>query len=176
MGSNPSAVQWMDIWTFFTLICCKNCIVGLKRPQINEKEAGVGPFFKKVAELRTRLALFSRVCANVNHCAQVIYLSPILSYRHRDLIDQERHPKNCFSQILTLKLSVILFRTKMKVLLIALITISSILHSTYGKLPFDTNQRSQLNIVRECLAFAARFMFSCAKMFIYNKILLFFPS
>ena len=37
----------MDIWTFFTLICYKNCIVGLKRPQINEKEAGVGPFFKK---------------------------------------------------------------------------------------------------------------------------------
>ena len=32
---------------FFTLICCKNCIVGLKRPKINEKEAGIGPFFKK---------------------------------------------------------------------------------------------------------------------------------
>ena len=31
--------------TFFTLICCKNCIdVCLKRPKINEKEAGVGPF------------------------------------------------------------------------------------------------------------------------------------
>ena len=32
---------------FFTLICFKNCIVSLKRPKINEKEAGVGPFFKK---------------------------------------------------------------------------------------------------------------------------------
>ena len=32
---------------FFTLICCKNCIVCLKRPKINEKEAGVGPIFKK---------------------------------------------------------------------------------------------------------------------------------
>ena len=32
-------------WRFFTLICCKNCIVCLKRPKINEKEAGVGPFF-----------------------------------------------------------------------------------------------------------------------------------
>ena len=31
---------------YFTLICCKNCIVCLKRPKINEKEAGVGPFFK----------------------------------------------------------------------------------------------------------------------------------
>ena len=28
----------------FTFICCKNCIVCLKRPKINEKEAGVGPF------------------------------------------------------------------------------------------------------------------------------------
>ena len=31
-------------WTFFTFICCKNCKVCLKRPKINEKEAGVGPF------------------------------------------------------------------------------------------------------------------------------------
>ena len=41
---NPSAVYWMDIWTFFTLICCKNCFVSLKRPKIKEKVAGVGPF------------------------------------------------------------------------------------------------------------------------------------
>ena len=33
--------------SFFTLICCKNCIVCFKRPKINEKEAFVGPFFKK---------------------------------------------------------------------------------------------------------------------------------
>ena len=31
---------------FFTFICCKNCIVCLKRPKINKKEAGVGPFLK----------------------------------------------------------------------------------------------------------------------------------
>ena len=31
---------------FFTYISCKNCNdVCLKRPKINEKEAGVGPFF-----------------------------------------------------------------------------------------------------------------------------------
>ena len=29
---------------FFTYICCKNCLVCLKRPKINEKEARVGPF------------------------------------------------------------------------------------------------------------------------------------
>jgi len=34
-------------WHFFTLICCKNCIVCLKRPKMNEKEAGVGLFLKK---------------------------------------------------------------------------------------------------------------------------------
>ena len=32
---------------FFTLICCKNCTVCLKRLKVNEKEAGVGPFFFK---------------------------------------------------------------------------------------------------------------------------------
>ena len=32
---------------FFTYICCKNCHVCLKTPKINEKEAGIGPFFKK---------------------------------------------------------------------------------------------------------------------------------
>ena len=33
---------------FFTYICCKNCNdVCLKRPKINKKEAGVGPFFLK---------------------------------------------------------------------------------------------------------------------------------
>ena len=32
---------------FFTYICCKNCNdVCLKRPKINKKEAGVGPFKK----------------------------------------------------------------------------------------------------------------------------------
>ena len=34
-------------WHFFTLICCKNCIVCLKRLKINETEAGVGPFKKR---------------------------------------------------------------------------------------------------------------------------------
>ena len=33
---------------FFTYICCKNCIVCLKKTENkNEKEAEVGPFFKK---------------------------------------------------------------------------------------------------------------------------------
>ena len=47
MGSNPGAVYWMDM-TFFTFICCKNCIASLKIPKINEKKAGVGPLFKKI--------------------------------------------------------------------------------------------------------------------------------
>ena len=46
VSSNPGAVYWIDL-TFFTFICCKNCNVCLKRPKINEKEAGVCPFFKK---------------------------------------------------------------------------------------------------------------------------------
>ena len=31
---------------FFTLNCCKNCIVCSKRLKTNEKEAGIGPFKK----------------------------------------------------------------------------------------------------------------------------------
>ena len=34
---------------FFKYICCKNCNVCLKRPKIEEKEAGVGPFFNVCA-------------------------------------------------------------------------------------------------------------------------------
>ena len=36
---------------FFTYICCKNCNdVCLERPKINEKEAGVGPFFSMYSQ------------------------------------------------------------------------------------------------------------------------------
>ena len=35
----------------FTLISCKNCIVFLKRPKINEKEAVVGQFKKIIIQL-----------------------------------------------------------------------------------------------------------------------------
>ena len=33
---------------FFTLICCKNCIVCFNRPKINEKRPGLAHFLKKV--------------------------------------------------------------------------------------------------------------------------------
>ena len=34
----------------FHMIGCKNCIVCLRRPKINEKEAGVGPFKKRISK------------------------------------------------------------------------------------------------------------------------------
>ena len=40
---------------FFTLICCKNCIVLLKGPKINEKE--LAHFFKNVI-----FFIFSNLC------------------------------------------------------------------------------------------------------------------
>ena len=53
MGSNSGAVYWMDI---FHLVVLKKCInVCLKRPKINEKEAGVGSFFKNKISLGTTL-------------------------------------------------------------------------------------------------------------------------
>ena len=46
MGSNPGTVYWMEIFSHIFVV--KICNVCLKRPKINEKEAGVGPFFKKI--------------------------------------------------------------------------------------------------------------------------------
>ena len=56
VSSNPSAVYWMDM-TFFTLICCKICIVCLKRLKINEKEVGVKFLKKKLFGYRTNVKL-----------------------------------------------------------------------------------------------------------------------
>ena len=41
MGSNPGAVNWMDM-TFFTLNCCINCFDLFEKTENNQKEAGVG--------------------------------------------------------------------------------------------------------------------------------------
>ena len=41
VSSNPSTRYWMDIFH----ISCKNSNVCLKRPKIDEKEAGDGPIF-----------------------------------------------------------------------------------------------------------------------------------
>ena len=53
MGDYSSSIgHWVECCChdiFFKFICCKNCSVCLKRPKINEKEAGVGTF-KKIAQ------------------------------------------------------------------------------------------------------------------------------
>ena len=54
MGSNLDGIYLLD-GHFFTLISCKKLLVCLKRPKINEKEAGVGPFLKKPASENTQL-------------------------------------------------------------------------------------------------------------------------
>ena len=46
MGSNPSAVYWKDIFSQWFVV--KIVLLVLKNPKINEKEAGVGPFFKHI--------------------------------------------------------------------------------------------------------------------------------
>ena len=48
MGSNPSTVYWMDLLSIDLLL---KFIICLKRPKINEKEAGVDPFFFKKRNL-----------------------------------------------------------------------------------------------------------------------------
>ena len=45
VGSNPGTIYWMEM-TFFSLICCINCIVLFEKTENKQKEAGVGPFKK----------------------------------------------------------------------------------------------------------------------------------
>ena len=56
MCSNPGAIYWMDM-PFFTLICCKNCIVCLKRPKLNQKRPGLADF-KNSLQLNCNLTPF----------------------------------------------------------------------------------------------------------------------
>ena len=48
VGSNPGTIYWMEIFSHIFVV--KICNVCLKRPKINEKEAGVGPFKKNQLE------------------------------------------------------------------------------------------------------------------------------
>ena len=52
----PVPYTWWTFPHFFTLICCKNCIECLKRPKINEKEAG-WPILLNVKPLTGRVTL-----------------------------------------------------------------------------------------------------------------------
>ena len=53
VGSNPY------IWTFFTLICCRNDIVCLKKTENKQKETGFGPFKK------TLMTIYPKITYNV---------------------------------------------------------------------------------------------------------------
>ena len=59
VGSNPGAGYWMDM-TFFIFICCKKCIVCLKRPKINKKRPGWPNFLKRTVAGPYLLLLMAR--------------------------------------------------------------------------------------------------------------------
>ena len=70
---------------FFTFICCKNCNVCLKRPKINKKEAGVGPFFlKKKLRASTIVVIFYHL----------VFLVFIRLAREMEIILQSKWIKN----------------------------------------------------------------------------------
>ena len=48
VGSNPKSIPILEGHDNFALIWCINCIVCLKRLNINEKEARVGPFKESI--------------------------------------------------------------------------------------------------------------------------------
>ena len=70
VGSNPGTVYWM-VMTFFTLMCRKNCIVCLKRPKINVKEAGVG-LFKNYSKLNHGQSYLYKLCDHTYN-SRVVY-------------------------------------------------------------------------------------------------------
>ena len=54
MGSNPSTGYWMDIFSHI-FVAKLELFACLKRPKINEKEAGYGPFFKQSVNIKHTL-------------------------------------------------------------------------------------------------------------------------
>ena len=67
---------------YFTLICCKNCIVCLKRPKINEKEAGVGPFFEKTPLLSNSLNLSTIFLVSISLYIFLLTFVSLFSFSH----------------------------------------------------------------------------------------------
>ena len=64
-------------WTFFhiPIFAVKICNVCLKRPKINEKEAGVGPFKKHAPFLSMHMAhLINHFVPTRNHCYRLYVL------------------------------------------------------------------------------------------------------
>ena len=60
---------------FFALICCKNCIVCLKRPKINEKEARVGPFKNSLEHLLIKMLYnVDLKQPSLQRCGSVLFL------------------------------------------------------------------------------------------------------
>ena len=73
-----SMVYYMEL-TFFTLICCKNCFVCLKRPKINEKVAQVGPL-KKLLYAEIKLSDWLNEVTRYCHSIRVFFSIVKLHY------------------------------------------------------------------------------------------------
>ena len=68
MGSNPGAVEWLNM-KFFTLICCKNCIVCLKRLNINEKRPVLAHLQKVILACSPYICVIKMYEINASHGA-----------------------------------------------------------------------------------------------------------
>ena len=68
----------LDGHDIFTLICCKNCIICLKRLKINKKGAGVGTFLDNVD---TDGLLTVSVCCHQNYQSWVATIAQWINLR-----------------------------------------------------------------------------------------------
>ena len=80
--------SWVLIPVPYT-VCCKNCIFSLKRPKINEKDAGVGSFKKTV------VYLFSTIVHNsfdeTTHLANTLSLNIVTDQKGKLVRSQESY-------------------------------------------------------------------------------------
>ena len=86
-------------WTFglFTLICCTNCIVCLRRPKINEKEAGVGPsIYYKLAYLHEWELTLKSARMGLGKEPKIFTLASLKSNSLKNASASEKSPQNIF--------------------------------------------------------------------------------
>ena len=82
---NDSRSEWMDIFLHIFVVKSNVC---LKRPKINEKESGVGPFFKITSlqlatnQLRVKFSYHksNNYLVTVDTCLRIMFLGNSVSH------------------------------------------------------------------------------------------------
>ena len=100
VGLNPGTVYWMDMTFFHIDLLLKLYCLFEKTKKINEKEAGVGPFYKKVSQKFGNSSIWSRWLERTHErLARSIFIFSSSSYQ---VSIKEMNPQLSSHQILIL--------------------------------------------------------------------------